>query len=95
MSARDLWFPSSLFQVLDPPADALPGLFDPANMAELKGSGDVKTILMVLQAQADIIKDSESMLIEEENLLGIEQPEMSQRAFDQTLAIQKGQVTTY
>ena len=70
----------------------MPNLFDPAAMDELKGVGDTSAIMMMLQGHADIIKDADSFLIEEENLLGEEPLEMSQIAQEQKLAIQKGKV---
>ena len=73
----------------------LPDLFDPANLAELSGAGDVSTVLMILQSQANLIQNAETLLVEEENLLGLEEPEMSEIAFQQTLAIQKAAVSIY
>ena len=84
------WF---YFQVFDPSPDLLPALFDPKILEQLSGEGDSKTLLMLLQSRAELIQNSEEILIEEENLVGDEDaPALSERAFDQSLAIQKSKV---
>lgn len=71
----------------------LSDLLDPTNLDQLKGEGDIKTLLMVLQSQSSIVSDSAVLLIEEENLLGEEPEKMTEAEFLQTKAVQKGEVS--
>ena len=77
---------------MDPVAEDLPELFDPRVVEQLEGEGETKTLLMLMQSRAELIKDLEVLVNEESNPLGIEQDPLSELAFQQTLAIQKSQV---
>ena len=67
-------------------------MFDPDVLNLLAGQGDKKTLLMVLQGRAELIKDANFILMPEDNLLGEDPEPMSELSFQQTIAVQKAEV---
>ena len=81
-------------QVQDPPKDMLTDLFDMDGIKQLTGEGDVNKLLMVIQGQADIVKNADSFLLNDELLPTMnEGTYLSQIAYEQTLAVQKERVS--
>eukprot|EP00094_Tigriopus_californicus_P011733 TCALIF_11336-PA protein Name:"Similar to lov-1 Location of vulva defective 1 (Caenorhabditis elegans)" AED:0.02 eAED:0.02 QI:96/0.94/0.83/1/0.71/0.80/36/119/3138 len=79
--------------VVDSPGPAdIPGLFDQETLEALKGKGDTKTMLMVLQARSQILEDADENLVIENSLLpGLTAPKTEkEKAF--SIAEQKGEL---
>jgi hypothetical protein len=95
---EDIWGAKAVFHlptpvVVDPISGAAFDTFmKSGKLDELAGSGDKGTMMMVLQAQAQVLADSEEALMTEEALVGIQSLAPSPEEEEYNKAVVKGQL---